>query len=88
MADRAARVLIADDDPFTRDVLSRFLTARGFEIAPEAVTYLLEMIGLDLASLASVRRCAEDFAARSLTSLRRVQPQLLKRQRPSGPTPW
>ena len=31
MAERAARVLIADDDPFTRDVLSRFLTERGFE---------------------------------------------------------
>ncbi len=31
MADRAARVLIADDDPFTRDVLSRFLGERGFE---------------------------------------------------------
>lgn len=32
MADRAARVLIADDDPFTRDVLRRFLSERGFEI--------------------------------------------------------
>jgi len=36
MADRAARVLIADDDPFTRDVLSRFLTERGFEIETAA----------------------------------------------------
>lgn len=36
MADRAARVLIADDDPFTRDVLSRFLTDRGFEIETAA----------------------------------------------------
>jgi DNA-binding NtrC family response regulator len=32
MADRAARVLIADDDPFTRDVLSRFLGEKGFEV--------------------------------------------------------
>ncbi len=32
MANRVARVLIADDDPFTRDVLSRFLTERGFEV--------------------------------------------------------
>jgi two-component system response regulator (stage 0 sporulation protein F) len=32
MVDRVARVLIADDDPFTRNVLSRFLTERGFEI--------------------------------------------------------
>ena len=31
MAERAARVLIADDDPFTRDILSRFLGERGFE---------------------------------------------------------
>ena len=36
MADRATRVLIADDDPFTRDVLSRFLTERGFEIETAA----------------------------------------------------
>jgi DNA-binding NtrC family response regulator len=32
MADRAARVLIADDDPFTRDILSRFLGEKGFEV--------------------------------------------------------
>jgi len=32
MADRPARVLIVDDDLFTRDVLSRFLGERNFEI--------------------------------------------------------
>lgn len=32
MADRAARVLIADDDPSTRDILSRFLGEKGFEV--------------------------------------------------------
>jgi len=32
MADRAARVLIADDDPFTRDILTRFLGEKGFEV--------------------------------------------------------
>lgn len=32
MADRSARVLIADDDPFTRDVLRRFLGEKGFEV--------------------------------------------------------
>ena len=33
MADRAARVLIADDDPSTCDVLTRFLGEQGFEIS-------------------------------------------------------
>lgn len=33
MADRAARVLVADDDPHTRDILNRFLSERGFEVA-------------------------------------------------------
>ena len=32
MADRAARVLIADDDEFTRDVLNRFLADKGFDV--------------------------------------------------------
>jgi len=32
MDSRAARVLIADDDPFTRDILCRFLSEKGFEI--------------------------------------------------------
>ena len=33
MADRAARVLIADDDPFTCEVLRRFLGEKGFEVS-------------------------------------------------------
>ena len=33
MADRAARVLIVDDDPHTRDILKRFLAERSFEVA-------------------------------------------------------
>jgi len=33
MAERAARVLVADDDPHTREILSRFLGERGFDIA-------------------------------------------------------
>jgi DNA-binding NtrC family response regulator len=32
MADRPARVLIADDDLYTRDILSRFLTSKGFDV--------------------------------------------------------
>jgi len=32
MAARAARVLVVDDDPYTRDILDRFLTERGFEV--------------------------------------------------------
>jgi len=32
MADRPARVLIADDDLYTRDVLNRFLSDKGFEV--------------------------------------------------------
>lgn len=32
MADRAARVLIADDNPGTRDLLRRFLSEKGFEV--------------------------------------------------------
>lgn len=33
MADRKARVLVVDDDPFIRDVLRRFLDEKGFDIA-------------------------------------------------------
>ena len=33
MAERAARVLVADDDPHTREILSRFLAERGFDVA-------------------------------------------------------
>lgn len=32
MADRVARVLIVDDDPFARDILSRFLGEKGFAV--------------------------------------------------------
>ena len=32
MANRAARVLIADDDPFIRDILRRFLGEKGFDV--------------------------------------------------------
>lgn len=33
MAKRAARVLVADDDCHTREILSRFLGERGFDVA-------------------------------------------------------
>ena len=33
MAERAPRVLVADDDPRTREILSRFLGGRGFVVA-------------------------------------------------------
>lgn len=32
MADRPARVLVVDDDPFTRDILRRFLDEKEFEV--------------------------------------------------------
>lgn len=57
MADRAARVLIADDDPSTRDILSRFLGEKGFEVdvasdgarALEAIkTFAPDIILLDI----------------------------------------
>ena len=33
MVERAARVLVADDDPNTREILSRFPGDRGFDVA-------------------------------------------------------
>ncbi len=33
MAERAARVLVADDDSHIREILSRFLGERGFDVA-------------------------------------------------------
>ena len=32
MGDRPARVLVVDDDPYTRDILLRFLSERGFDV--------------------------------------------------------
>jgi two-component system response regulator MprA len=46
MAERPARVLIADDDSSTRDVLRRFLGEKGFEVATaEDGANALEIIG-------------------------------------------
>lgn len=74
MANRPARVLVVDDDPYTRDILNRFLSERAFdvhtakdgeaalsalpEVEPDVVLLDIRMPGID--GIEVLRRIIED----------------------------